>query len=332
MIEETTEAPAQTSATARATREYSLRPITEADLLACADVFYEAQDDLLARHALPRLPRDPERMAALFRTLAASDPALAWLAEPGPDSRGGVAGFGIAVRREEFWFLSFLFVRPAAQATGLGRLLLEQCMDRGHSSPALLRASCIDSIQPISAALYAHHGMLPRTPLYMLLGDAATAGLPALPRGYTSLPFESIASASGGHAALVDAVDLVDQAVLGFTRGVDHRAWRVAERRGVMYRREETGEPVGYGYAQESGRLGPIALAEPTFLASVIGDLMTHARPRGAWRIIVPGEAGEALLPLLKAGFRIDGHPGIYCASRTGPRLDRYIPASFTLP
>ena len=49
------------------------------------------------------------------------------------------------------------------------------------------------------------------------------------------------------------------------------------------------------------------------------------------WQLVVPGPAISVLEPLLRAGLRIDGTPAVYCADRTVPRFDRYVPGSFAL-
>ena len=51
-------------------------------------------------------------------------------------------------------------------------------------------------------------------------------------------------------------------------------------------------------------------------------------RPRGAFGIWLPGAAGEAIDPLLRAGFRIDGFPVLLCWDRPFVDFSRYIPIS----
>ncbi|MGZ5314102.1 MAG: N-acetyltransferase family protein, partial [Solirubrobacterales bacterium] len=93
------------------------RPIDPADLEACADVFYAADDELMARRGLPLSPRNRVALLRLFSHIQVTSPHRAWLAER--DSR--VLGFGMSAQRERLVFLSFLFVVPEAQSKGLGR-------------------------------------------------------------------------------------------------------------------------------------------------------------------------------------------------------------------
>ena len=142
------------------------RAITEADFDACVEVLYEADDELSLRRGLPVGPHNPQALLRLFRHIAGVSPERGWLAEQG----GRVVGFGSAIGYPGMTFLAFLFVRPDTQARGIGRELLERAM-AGPSG----RGVCIGSIQPISAALYAHYGMVPRVPMY-IFARAARAG------------------------------------------------------------------------------------------------------------------------------------------------------------
>jgi hypothetical protein len=102
----------------------------------------------------------------------------------------------------------------------------------------------------------------------------------------------------------------------------------VAEgRRGFLYH-ARTGAAVGYGYTSESGRVGPIAVADPALLGAVVGHLVMAVRPRGAFGLWVPGSADEAIVPLLRAGFRLDGFPVMLCWDRPFADFSRYMPIS----
>ena len=57
------------------------RPIDQADLEACADVFYEADDELNARRGLPKTPRNRVPLMRLFQHIVSGSPQRGWLAE-----------------------------------------------------------------------------------------------------------------------------------------------------------------------------------------------------------------------------------------------------------
>jgi GNAT superfamily N-acetyltransferase len=320
-------------------REAHVRPVAAADLPACASVFYAGLDGYMAGANQPLLPRNEAGMVVFFSHLLATDPGRAWLSE---DADGVVDGFGLAHQRDDFWFLSFLFVRPMSQARGVGRQLLLRCFPHdpaqaegdgmgGATAWAGVLGTCIDSLQPISTGLYAGYGLVPRVPLFTMFGRPRPGSLPALPATLERVTFGHLAADADGHRRLTDAIAALDTELLGYTRAVDHRAWRLADRQGTLYRDRASGETVGYGYAQPSGRLGPVALRHGELLPAVLGDLTASVQPAGDWQVYMPGVAERGIVALLGAGFRFEGTPAIFCSSRAGPDLERYVPASFAL-
>lgn len=286
----------------------NFRPIDPADLDACADVFYAADDDLMTKRGLPIMPRNRVALLRLFGHIQATSPHRAWLAE----RDGRVVGFGMSAQRGALVFLSFLFIEPVEQSKGLGRALLERSMSGAEQT-----AVCIFSIQPISAALYAKYGMVPRVPMYTLLGRPREP-LPGLPAGLSVGPLE------------VDAAAALDRAVTGFEREQDHVAWRSWDRR--LFGLFEAGRPVGYGYAQPSGRLGPVVVERRELVLPLVAELMRQVEPLEDWMVHVPGPAAGAFTALLNAGMKLDGPPVVFCASDVAIDHSRYLPSTFALP
>jgi GNAT superfamily N-acetyltransferase len=294
------------------------RRLTVDDLTACAEVFYVAMDDLQAKRGLAPLPRNAPALELLFRHIVTSDPDRAWLAE----EAGSVVGFGMGSAREELDFLSFLFVHPDAQGRGIGRQLLRLCLP---ASP--YRATCIEAVQPISGGLYASYGLVPRVPIYTLIGQPQVE-LPDL-----APDLEVVAMAEmrpSEYEGLFETLAMVDAEVVGFRRPADHRAWQLWERQGFLLR--AGGETHGYGYAHVSGRLGPVVVRDSALLLPVVGRLTRQVAAVDAWQVLVPGPADATFVTLLNAGLRFDGPPAIFCATRPGPDYTRYLPASFALP
>ena len=188
-------------------------------------------------------------------------------------------------------------------------------------------ATCVDSIQPISTGLYASYGIVPRIPLFTAIGYPRPHSLPKLPRGVVATAFDAMEDG----AVLADVVAAVDRELLGFARPVDHRLWAREGRRGVLFRRGGGGETLGYGYAQASGRIGPVALLDDTLYPGVLGTLVGRVSPPGPYLVLVPGANHRAMVALLRAGFRFEGFPGILSSTRPWGGLDRYLPASFAL-
>jgi hypothetical protein len=173
-------------------------------------------------------------------------------------------------------------------------------------------ATATDAVQPISNALYATYGIVPRIPLLDASGLVERPeAFGSLPSGVTPVPFEAIAAGppdGAGHRELADAVDGLDRELLGVAHPDDHRYLRGESRRGWLYRGPD-GAVLGYGYATEAGRVGPVAVRDADLLAPVLGHLTSAVQPRGAFALWLPGSADRAVVPALRAGFRLDQFP-----------------------
>ncbi len=138
------------------------------DLGACAQIWREALNDFLGRLNLPAVPPEVASLTRLHTHVLSTDPERFLVAARIDPASGGerLVGFVAATRRDLVWFLSMLFIRPADQGAGIGRALLEGVMP---ADDAVL-ATATDTAQPISNALYASCGMVPRIPLLNLVG------------------------------------------------------------------------------------------------------------------------------------------------------------------
>jgi GNAT superfamily N-acetyltransferase len=321
------------SAVARSRRgpdEFTCRPADPAELATCGAIWRTAVNDYIVRLGQREIPDEVNPVTRLFIHLHATDPER-FIVATVPDGAGErVIGFASAVVRERLWYLSMLFVLPEFQGAGLGRELLTRVLP-AEDVAAAVRATATDSVQPISNALYALYGMVPRMPLLSLTGlPQRPEAFGELPSGVVPLAFDEIAGGEPGgqgHAMLVDAIDTLDRALLGVAHPADHRFLRAEARRGWLYRGPD-GEPVGYGYAGESGRLGPVAVRDPDLLAPVLGHLTTAVVPRGAFAMWVGGPADRALVPALEAGFRLDQFPVLLCWDEPFADFSRYLPIS----
>jgi GNAT superfamily N-acetyltransferase len=330
------------------------RPPRPGELGECALVWFSAVDGYMARlnRPLPSPYLDP--LVALLQHLLATDPERFLVAVRSPASRGSreqIVGFGIAVQREHVWFLSQLYVLPHEQGHGIGRALMTQILPSlpagdaamgmdarrdvagaddsgpdavaapGANVPGIL-AMCTDSAQPVSNGLYARYGIVPRIPIFNLVGTPNPSTLARLPAGIEAVPF-----GKSDHTATIASID---RATLGYAHEVDHAYLRSTGRTGFIYRADD-GEPVGYGYSSEVGRFGPIALLDETLTAPVIGHLMNAIRPRGATTAWVPGANDRAMVALLRSGLRIEGFPALLCWTRPFGHFESYLPASLAL-
>jgi GNAT superfamily N-acetyltransferase len=292
--------------------------------VACAGIWRDSINDYTRRLNQPDIPDELAAILRLYAHLQATDPDGFVVAERAVD--GGppaVVAFASSVRREALWFLSMLFVLPEVQAAGLGRGLLAEVMPPAGTASL---ATCTDSAQPISNGLYASLGIAPRMPLIRLVGVVERDGhLPPLPVGIRAVPFDELAGPAAAH--LEDEIVTLDRATAGFEHLRDHGLVAAEGRVGVLFV-DGGGRPVGYGYASEAGRVGPIAVREADLLAPVLGHLLTTIVPRGAFGIWMPGAAGETMTALLRAGFRMDGFPSLVCWDHPFADFSRYVPIS----
>ncbi len=317
----------------------TIRPVRTDELVSCGRIWRAAINDYIKRLGQAEIPDETRPVVRLFGHLQATDPGR-FLVATVPDVGGpaGAAGaapagdrvvaFASAYVREQLWFLSMLFVLPAFQGAGLGRRLLAAVAPADGS---MTRAVATDSAQPISNALYARHGLVPRMPLLNLTGLPQRAeAFGPLPSGVVPMAFDEIAAGSPdgqGHRMLVEAVDELDRDLLGVAHPEDHRFLRKEERRGWLYRGPD-GRPLGYGYAGEAGRVGPIAVTDPELVAPIIGHLTSAVVPRGAFTIWIGGDADRAVVATLEAGFRLDPFPVLLAWDRPFADFERYLPTS----
>jgi GNAT superfamily N-acetyltransferase len=314
----------------------TLRLAAPADLAVCATIWRAAINDYIRRLGQADIPSETHPVTRLFAHLQATDPERFVVAtvrqehrradDPVADAR--VVAFGSAIVRERLWYLSMLFVLPEFQGAGLGRDLLARLLP---ADEAIARGTATDSVQPISNAMYATLGLVPRMPLLSLVGlPRQPEAFGELPSGVVPLPFDELAAGPPdgvGHRLLVEAIDTLDRELLGAAHPADHRFLRSESRHGWLYRGPD-GTPVGYGYAGEAGRVGPIAVRDEALLGPVLGHLTSAVQPRGAFALWVGGAADRAIVPALRAGFRLDQFPVLVCWDRPFADFSRYLPIS----
>lgn len=339
--------------------QLAYRPARADEIETCAGIWRTSINDYSIHLGQSEIPPELNPIIRLFTHLRATDPERFIVAtlpdQPvtripdapllaGTDAADGadpadpsdpadpaaerVVAFAAAVSRERFWYLSMLFVLPEFQGAGVGRRLLARVLP---DDPDVTRATATDSAQPISNALYASYGVAPRMPLLNLSGlPERPDSFGPLPSGIVPISFETLVGGppgGDGHRRLADTVDTIDRELLGASHPMDHRFLRSESRWGWLYRGPD-GTPLGYGYAGEAGRLGPVAVRDETLLGPVLGHLTSAVTPRGAFATWVPGAADRASVALLRAGFRLDRFPVLLCWDRPFADFSRYLPIS----
>lgn len=317
--------------------DVTFRPANERDLSACADLWRDGINDYQVRLNQPPIPDDPASTGRLGRlhahTLATDPDRFVVATRANGPGRDRIAAFGSAVVRGDVWFLSMLFVDPTEQARGLGRALLARILP--PPDDGLVLATATDSVQPISNALYASIGIVPRQPIWNMAGgpeagEARSAGLAPLPGGVRAVAFTDIEGRGPGQQGvrmLVDAIDELDRGSVGFSHQLDHAFLRGTEAAGYLYLGPD-GSPVGYGYASPVGRVGPIAARDDELMEPILGHLLRTVEARGAQMCWVPADADRVLTGLLRVGFRIEGFPVLLCWTRPFADFSRYLPMS----
>ena len=222
---------------------------------------------------------------------------------------------------------STLTSRPAGSAGRSSRPFF-----RPKATPPTL-ATCTDAAQPISNALYARRGIVPRVPVLELVGRPDRAAPPSLPGDVRAVPFELLAAGptdGPGPRRLAAALEALDRATLGYAHPQDHAYLHETGRLGHLYEAGD-GRVVGYGYASQAGRIGPLAVEDAALLPGVLGHLLRSVEPRGAFSAWVPGAAGEAVTALLEAGLRIEDFPALLCWDRPFADFSRYVPITLAV-
>ena len=321
------------------------RPGRLEDLDACTRIWRAGIEDYQARLNQPGMPDDLGPLRRLLAHLLETDPDRFWVAL---DPAGEVIGFASASLRDGLWFLAMLFVHPDVQAGGIGSALMDHAQagravdpggpavpgpDAPFETDIHTWGMCTDAAQPISNALYARRGMVPRIPIWRLFGEVRRwSALPALPASLEAVPFENAAGTEpDGERRLQATLDELDRAVIGSTHAPDHRFLRRDGRVGFLVRERDGSRAVGYVYGSGVGRMGPLLALDATLHPALIGVAVRETPALGPVALWVPGTADLATRALLEAGLRLDGFPGLICWSRPDHPFDRYLPISLAL-
>ena len=304
----------------------TFRYATDDDLPECGRIHQEAIDGYLVPMGFPPAPRENQSLLRLHGHTRATSPERFIVAERRKRLGGSrIVAFGSAVVRDRLWFLSMLFVEPAEQARGLGRALLDRMLPRDREGWTL--ATCTDAAQPVSNGLYAAYGMVPRMPMFILVGRPRLDWTPPpLPPPVTATRIEPDADGAIDDAVQAE-LDELDRSLIGFAHPEDH-AYDLRERPWLFAYRDGSGRLLGYGYTGEVGRIGPLAVVDAALQGPVLGHLLTAVEPRGASAVWLPGHGDGAFAVALGAGLRIEGFPTLLCFDRPFADFTRYVPTS----
>jgi GNAT superfamily N-acetyltransferase len=275
------------------------------------EIFEAAIDDLGARmHARANSTAgDPaawERRRPLFEHLARTADRL-WIAE----DDGRPIGYARSILRDGVRELTELFVVPGLQSKGVGGELLA----RAFPAEGARHRTLIATFDVRAVARYARCGLDGRSPIF------CASRAPAAVSVASDLRAEPLVT----DPTTLDGLAIIDRALLGYRRDVDH-VWFAEQQRGLVYRRGA--ELVAYGYAPSApGWGGPYAALDPGDLPRVLADAETAAHraghPEVSFDVALVNRA--ALGHLLGRGYQLESFPMIFFADADLGQLDRYV-------
>jgi GNAT superfamily N-acetyltransferase len=289
----------------------TLRPGSIADSYTVFKIFEQSIMDLGRRLGVMTISggQDPavleelwQRRRSLFEHLARTAEHF-WIAE----NEGRAVGYARTILRDGLRELTEFFVLPGQQSAGAGRELLARAFPQAGAS----QRAIIATLDTRAQARYLKAGVYPHFPSTYLSRSPEPVSIPS------DLTFEPIAVSP----ANLDILGMVDMALLGHRREVDH-IWLLENRQGYLYRRE--GQPVGYGYLGQSS--GPFALWHEADFPAVLAHAETEAAGRGIdFGVEVPLINRTAVGYLLSRGCRMDQFMALFMADRPFGKFENYI-------
>ena len=280
----------------------------------------------------PMSPRNPDAWRACSSTwwLRTREQLLAGRA------RAADRRLRLAHRRERPLVPGFP-VRAAGMAgprrwPGAARACLPPEADRGRTRLSV----AVEAIQPVSTALYAQYGMVPRAPLYVLTGElrparCRTPSCRSFARGRPGrLAFGAVAD-----PAVVDEQRAMtcDREIVGCGPAARTTASGAAPTAlGSLYRPGVADGVVGYGYVQPSGRIGPICVSDPDLLPLIARSPGCPPSGRRApGRRSCPASARRSRAPAPRRAAHRRRSGDLLRLDWDGPPFDRYLPMNFAL-
>lgn len=292
-----------------------IRPGTSEDLYDVFVVFQLALHGLYqtAGQAGPEDKPDSEYLASAFEYFRSFTEYFAqtaehfWVAQ----EAGEIIGFSRSIARDGIRQLSEFFVHPDQQAQGVGKRLLEAAFssDNAHNRVVIGTSDLRALIR------YLKSGVQYRFTIYDWWRQ------PEIVPFETDLSIEPFTPTPENMTIL----NSIDQAILGYTREVDH-LWLSRNRHGHLYRRH--GQVVGYSYV--SHRAGPIAMLHNqdfhAALAHVESEMTKYVDD--VWKNIympIPMINTAAVEYVLKRGYRTSPLLEHFMSDRPLGHYENYI-------
>jgi len=235
----------------------TIRPMSEADVVAAAEVQMRSFIDLDRREGLePEQPSEAivTRQHKRLRHFLTHDPDGAWVATDGER----LIGCALALKRDALWGLSLLVVDPDVQSSGSGRRLLDASLAYSQGCD---RAIILSSMDPRAMRSYATSGFTLH-PQVQGKGEPDRSALPAL---HGRVRDGSIADAN--------FADDVDRLVRGAPRGPDHLLMATDLPMFVV----DDVDGRGYAYFRTDGEVAALAATDDDTATDLLWRCFAHA-------------------------------------------------------
>jgi predicted N-acetyltransferase YhbS len=157
-----------------------IRPMKPQDVETCGRICYEAFRDISERHNFRLDFPTAQAGIDLMRMLADSTHSYSVVAE----HEGEVIGSNHLVEYDAIRAVGPITIDPAAQAKGVGRMLMEAVIERGKGAAGIRLVQ--DAFNTASLSLYASLGFDVKEPLALIEGELKGD----LPSGVTVRPIE----------------------------------------------------------------------------------------------------------------------------------------------
>ena len=276
----------------------------------------------------PRSPTTSRPVLRLYAHLRSTDPDGFVVAEQvdGPGGRADRRVRLVVAPRARSGSCRCCSSCRGSRASGLGRALLERVLPDRPGARSL--ATCTDSAQPISngAVRLARDG----SARCRSSGSSACPSDPDALRAAARQASGRSRSTRSGDGAATGCSASRPRRRAGRPRSGGRRlrpirrtttSCRREGRIGFLYRDRDGRHAVGYGYASEAGRVGPVAVRDA---ACSVRSSATSSRPCGRAARSASGcraRPARRSTPLLRAGFRLDGFPVLLCWDQPVRRL-----------
>lgn len=242
-----------------------------------------------------------ERRKSMFEYLA-QDCAQFWVAE----KDGEIVAYARSIEHGGLIELTEFFVAPNHQSAGVGRELLSRTFPYGRERFRTI----IATLDERALYRYMNAGVYARFPIKYFYRQAEKVAVE------TDLKIEAME-----HEIHLDALNLIDQKILGHERESMHR-WLITDRPGFVYKRQ--GEIVGYGYARNNG--GPFALLDENDFPSVLAHAESRAAEHGTeFGIETPMINRAALRYFLERKYKMDSFTVLFMSNEPFGRFENYL-------